>query len=174
MLPLRSANPCSHSQRASAKWSANIQVYSEWNGLRVSVNGPPKMVFDRPESTGVWSLNAYDLLSAHLPELVDIDNVVSELKRTLEGVWEYSFPGTLAYNLANPVFTVNGDLILQLRPHDPTAKPPTVQPAQKKTAKAKDDSRAATTVAAPRVPKTNPTRLPATPVSTTTKTTSCE
>jgi hypothetical protein len=124
------------------------------------------MIFDRPESTGVWALNAQELLSAHLPELVDIDGVVSELKRTLEGVWEYSFPGTLAYNLANPVFTVNGDLILQLRPHDPHAKPPAVQPAQKKTVKAKDSARAATTAA--------PSRPPATPVSTTAKSPSCE
>jgi hypothetical protein len=71
------------------------------------------------------------LLRSHLPKVIDIDAVVKELKHHLEGHWEYSFPGLLTYDLASPVFTVNGDLVLQLRPHDPHAKPP-AQPAQQK------------------------------------------
>lgn len=58
----------------------------------------------------------------HLPKTIDFTDVLEELKSTLKGTWQYSSPGHFAYALSNPVFTVNGDLILQLGSYDAIMK----------------------------------------------------
>lgn len=116
------------SQTSRATWSTVIRAHSEWNGLRIDISSSTP-VFDETEMTGNWSVNARDLLSTHLPSVIDIKEVLHQLKVVLEGTWDYAFPGLLAYNFGNPVFTVDGDLIVQLRVHDPHHKP-TLNPIQ--------------------------------------------
>ncbi len=54
-------------------------------------------------------------LKRHLPNVINIDAVLSELRTALEGNWHWAAAALGTYNLASPVFTKNGDLIVQLR-----------------------------------------------------------
>ncbi|KAK7042564.1 hypothetical protein R3P38DRAFT_320807 [Favolaschia claudopus] len=102
------------SKRSSAKWSVKIQVYSERSGLRVAVAEEVHPVFDQTHSEGHWDIDTHKLLADQLPHIVDLKEVVQELKQVFEGAWEYSAAGLKTYNLASPVFNENGDLIVQL------------------------------------------------------------
>ncbi|KAL0952771.1 hypothetical protein HGRIS_006999 [Hohenbuehelia grisea] len=110
------------SKRSSAKWSATIHVYSERTGLRVAITEDIKPVFDKTESEGNWHIDTHKMLEDHLPRLIDIKELVHDLKSIFEGAWEYSFAGLQTYNLGSPVFTKNGDLIVQLRSFTETTK----------------------------------------------------
>jgi hypothetical protein len=57
-----------------------------------------------------------------MPQTVNFDRVIDELKSALQGTWEYSSPGHHSYALSNPVFTPNGDLILQLASYEAMMK----------------------------------------------------
>ncbi|KAF7366869.1 hypothetical protein MSAN_00945600 [Mycena sanguinolenta] len=102
------------SKRSSAKWSVTINVKSEISGLRVTIADQVHPVFDATESEGKWDIDTHKLLEQHLPRIVDIREVVQELKQVFEGAWQYSCAGSKAYSLVSPVFTQNGDLIMQL------------------------------------------------------------
>jgi hypothetical protein len=71
-------------------------------------------VFDKTVSEGKWVTDTQTLLEAHLPRIVDIKEVVQELKQVFEGAWQYSFAASKSYSLVGPTFTQNGDLIVQL------------------------------------------------------------
>lgn len=118
------------SQTSKAKWSSVIRIVSEWNGLHIDVASSASPTIDVVNVSGNWSVSARDLLAQHLPQIVDIGEVIGELRHTLEGAWEYAFPGLLTYNFQNPSFTVDGDLIVQLRIHDPHYKPSAPGPLQ--------------------------------------------
>jgi len=100
------------SKRSSAKWSVKIHVNSEPSGLRVVVADQVQPVFEKTE--GKWDLDPRTLLEEHLPRIVDIKEIVQELKEVFEGAWEYSWAGLKTYSLSSPVFTPNGDLVVQL------------------------------------------------------------
>ncbi|KAJ7027386.1 hypothetical protein C8F04DRAFT_965258 [Mycena alexandri] len=100
------------SKRSSAKWSVKIHVNSEPSGLRVVIADQVQPVFEKTE--GKWDLDPYTLLEEHLPRIVDIKEVVEKLKEVFEGAWEYSYTGLKPYSLTSPVFTPNGDLVMQL------------------------------------------------------------
>ncbi|KAF7343262.1 hypothetical protein MVEN_01758100 [Mycena venus] len=102
------------SKRSSAKWSVKINVHSEPSGLRVAIADEVQPVFDKTESEGKWDINTHKLLQEHLPRVVDIKEVIQELKQVFEGAWDYSCAGLKSYSLTSPVFTQNGDLIVQL------------------------------------------------------------
>ncbi|KAJ7023254.1 hypothetical protein C8F04DRAFT_1193608 [Mycena alexandri] len=100
------------SKRSSAKWSVKIHVNSEPSGLRVVIADQVQPVFEKTE--GKWDLDPYTLLEEHLPRIVDMKEVVEELKEVFEGAWEYSYTGLKPCSLTSPVFTPNGDLVIQL------------------------------------------------------------
>ncbi|KAJ7199899.1 hypothetical protein B0H12DRAFT_1036920 [Mycena haematopus] len=102
------------SKRSSAKWSVKINVNSEPSGLRVSIVDQVHPVFDKTEAEGNWDIDTHKLLEEHLPRIVDIKEVVEDLKHIFEGAWVYSCAGSKTYSLVSPVFTQNGDLVVQL------------------------------------------------------------
>ncbi|KAF7366826.1 hypothetical protein MSAN_00940900 [Mycena sanguinolenta] len=102
------------SKRSSAKWSVKIIVNSGPSGLRVTIADQVHPVFDATESEGKCDIDTHRLLEQHLPRIVDIREVVRDLKQVFEGAWQYSCAGSKAYSLVSPVFTQNGDLIAQL------------------------------------------------------------
>ncbi|KAF7366836.1 hypothetical protein MSAN_00942100 [Mycena sanguinolenta] len=102
------------SKRSSAKWSVTINVKSEVSGLRVTIADQVHPVFDATESESKWDIDTHKLLKQHLPRIVDIREVVRDLKKIFEGAWQYSCAGSRTYSLVSPVFTQNGDLIAQL------------------------------------------------------------
>lgn len=71
-------------------------------------------MFDKTVSEGKWVTDTQTLLEKHLPRIVDIKEVVQELKEVFEGAWQYSFAASKSYSLVGPTFTQNGDLIVQL------------------------------------------------------------
>jgi hypothetical protein len=91
-----------------------LHVNSGLSGLRVAVVEQAHPVFDKTVSEGKWVTDTQTLLEAHLPRIVDIKEVVQELKQVFEGAWQYSFAASKSYSLVGPTFTQNGDLIVQL------------------------------------------------------------
>jgi hypothetical protein len=91
----------------------NLRVNSGPHGLRVAIE-EVHPVFDKTVSEGKWVTDTQTLLEAHLPRIVDIKEVVQELKQVFEGPWQYSFAASKSYSLVGPTFTQNGDLIMQL------------------------------------------------------------
>ncbi|KAJ6464084.1 hypothetical protein C8R45DRAFT_1220160 [Mycena sanguinolenta] len=114
------------SKRSSAKWSVKINVNSEPSGLRVTIADQVHPVFDATESEGKWDIDTHKLLEQHLPRIVDIREVVRDLKHVFEGAWDYSCAGSKTYSLVSPVFTQNGDLIAQLGAFTETSTAATV------------------------------------------------
>ncbi|KAJ7826489.1 hypothetical protein B0H14DRAFT_3874023 [Mycena olivaceomarginata] len=100
-------------KQSSAKWSVNLRVNSGPRGLRVAIE-EVHPVFDKTVSEGKWVTDTQTLLEKHLPRIVDIKEVVKELKQVFEGAWQYSCAGSKTYSLVSPTFTQNGDLIVQL------------------------------------------------------------
>jgi hypothetical protein len=72
-------------------------------------------MFEQNEAEGKWHIDTHKLLQENLPRVVDVKEVLAELKQVFEGAWKYCSAGLHTYNLASPVFTQNGDLIVQLR-----------------------------------------------------------
>ncbi|KAJ7337547.1 hypothetical protein DFH08DRAFT_939037 [Mycena albidolilacea] len=101
-------------KQSSAKWSVKLHVNSGPSGLRVAIVEEVHPVFDKTVSEGKWVTDTQALLEAHLPRIVDIKEVVQELKQVFEGAWQYSFAASKSYSLVGPTFTQNGDLIVQL------------------------------------------------------------
>ncbi|KAJ7258353.1 hypothetical protein B0H12DRAFT_1280739 [Mycena haematopus] len=102
------------SKRSSAKWSVRMNVNTEPSGLRVTILDEVHPVFDKTEAEGQWDIDTHQLLEEHLPRVVDVTEVIHDLKHVFEGAWEYSCAGSKTYTLVSPVFTPNGDLIVQL------------------------------------------------------------
>lgn len=64
----------------------------------------------------MWtSFNTDIALKQHLPKIINVEGVLSDLRQLLEGSWKWAAAGLGTYTLASPVFTRTGDLILQLR-----------------------------------------------------------
>ncbi|KAJ7820022.1 hypothetical protein B0H14DRAFT_2292770, partial [Mycena olivaceomarginata] len=101
-------------KQSSAKWSVKLHINSAPSGLRVAIVEEIHPVFDKTVSEGKWVTDTQTLLEAHLPRIVDIKEVVQELKQVFEGPWQYSFAASKSYSLVGPTFTQNGDLIVQL------------------------------------------------------------
>jgi hypothetical protein len=121
------------SKHSSATWQATIHVISEWDGLHVSLAHPVKPSISKSHEVGHAAIdfNTQELLAAHMPATINMDKVLAELKKTLEGTYKYAAAGVCKYSMYSPVFNVHGDLLLQLRPYDPSAKPPPPPPAPK-------------------------------------------
>lgn len=111
-----------NSKKTSATWSASLFIYSRANGLQIEVTGNTSPVFAAVQSVGECAIDVQNLHAQHLPKTIDFEEVLEVLKATLQGTWEYSSPGHFAYALSNPVFTLNGDLILQLVSYDAIMK----------------------------------------------------
>ncbi|KAJ7263473.1 hypothetical protein C8J57DRAFT_1629561 [Mycena rebaudengoi] len=103
----------SWSKKTSAKWSASIAVHSRADGLHIEVVGESPAFAD-VESEGECSINVQDEHMRHLPSEIDLQEALRELKGSLQGTWDYSYPGLGAYALSSPVFTRNGDLVAEL------------------------------------------------------------
>lgn len=90
------------------------------DGVKVTVGAQPIVDIEKTSHEGnTISAKFPDLraaLEAQLPKVVDFNAILKELK-TFEGVWRYGYHGTQGYCLANPVFTLHGDLLFELRPH---------------------------------------------------------
>lgn len=110
------------SKKSAASWKASICIYSRSNGLKIEVTGSTKPVFSDIHSEGDYTVDFGGLHSQHMPQMVNLDRVIDELKSALQGTWEYSSPGHHSYALSNPVFTPNGDLILQLASYEAMMK----------------------------------------------------
>ncbi|KAF7427988.1 hypothetical protein PC9H_007206 [Pleurotus ostreatus] len=103
-------------KETKATWSAVIVAKTDAAGLHISLRQPVLPVFDYSESVEVWSSFNTDVeLKRHLPNVINIDAVLSELRTALEGDWRWAAAALGTYNLASPVFTKNGDLVVQLR-----------------------------------------------------------
>jgi hypothetical protein len=68
------------------------------------------------------------LVEQHLKDAVNTAIVVNKIKPVLEGFWRFSFPQIGAYTLSQPVFTIKGDLILQLTTYVEGAEAPLDSP----------------------------------------------
>ncbi|KAG8805179.1 hypothetical protein FRC17_005690, partial [Serendipita sp. 399] len=110
------------SKQSTATWEAAICIYSRPGGLSVQVVGNPKPCFSEPVCSGVCNVDITKVHSQTLPQKVDFEDLLTDLRTTLQGTWEYSSPGHLAYGITNPVFTVNGDLVCQLASYDSLMK----------------------------------------------------
>lgn len=109
------------SKKTSAKWSASIAVRTYADGLHIEVVGGESPVFADVETDGECS---FDVLNEHmrqLPSEIDLRDTLSDLKALLVGTWDYSYPGMEAYALSSPVFTRNGDLIVELSAYSSTS-----------------------------------------------------
>ncbi|KAJ7678393.1 hypothetical protein B0H17DRAFT_1139455 [Mycena rosella] len=122
----------SWSKKTSAKWSASIAVHSRADGLHIEVVGESP-VFADVESEGECTMDVQDEHMKHLPSEIDLQDTLRDLKTLLQGTWEYSYPGMGAYALSSPVFTRNGDLILELAAYSSTSTGGGVFAAAKKT-----------------------------------------
>ena len=100
--------------KTRASWSASIAIYSEANGLVVELSGDAKPEFADVESEGTCSLDMQELHKMHLPRIINMEPILTELKAVWEGAWQWSSLGCLSYTLANPVFNRHGDLLVQL------------------------------------------------------------
>jgi hypothetical protein len=60
-------------------------------------------------------MNAVELLKERLRDAVHPGHILEKITPVLEGFWKFSFPESGAYALSRPVFTRQGDLILELR-----------------------------------------------------------
>ncbi|KAK7694301.1 hypothetical protein QCA50_001483 [Cerrena zonata] len=120
----------SWSKSTSAKWSASIIIHSRASGLTVEVSGQTHPVFADEDCDGHCDIDVSALHAKHLPRNVNLGHVLESLKRTLEGGWEFAAPGGESYGLTNPVFTRQGDLIVQLCEHKVSSViHPTLTPA---------------------------------------------
>jgi hypothetical protein len=119
------------STSTTAKWHATIRIASEWDGLRVSLRDQVKTTYEKPVTEGEVAahMDTTKLLVANLPSIIDMSDVINELKHALEGSYKYAVAGVCKYTMYSPVFNVHGDLNLELRPYDPSARPPPPSPA---------------------------------------------
>ncbi|TFY65608.1 hypothetical protein EVG20_g5474 [Dentipellis fragilis] len=121
---------------AIAKWSAPIHLSSNGNsGINVHVSSDEIMPDVTYQSGSPLSVNHPSFVDA-LAELkkhvstIKIDALVTELRMTLEGIWQHLYAGSAKSELALgakgtlcarlPVFTKGGDLILELLPYSPS------------------------------------------------------
>ncbi|KAF8128338.1 hypothetical protein K438DRAFT_1948831 [Mycena galopus ATCC 62051] len=117
VLRLKSKDNKDHSnwtKRSSAKWSVKMNVNTDASGLRVTLAEQVHPVFDKTESEGTWDIDTHELLATHLPRIIDVGEVINGLKDVFEGAWKLSCAGSKTYSLGAPMFTQNGDIIIQL------------------------------------------------------------
>ncbi|KAF8125900.1 hypothetical protein K438DRAFT_2001766 [Mycena galopus ATCC 62051] len=117
VLRLKSKDNKDHSnwtKRSSAKWSVKMNVNTDASGLRVTLAEQVHPVFDKTESEGAWDIDTHELLATHLPRIIDVGEVINGLKDVFEGAWKLSCAGSKTYSLGAPMFTQNGDIIIQL------------------------------------------------------------
>jgi hypothetical protein len=116
------------SRSSTASWSATIHVTSHWDGLHVRLAEviKPEIHSEKVLEHGqsAIAINTQEMLQAHMPQIVDFSAIVADLKATLEGTWRYAVAGLSTYRLYSPVFNIHGDLVVQVRPYDPFARPP--------------------------------------------------
>ncbi len=88
-------------------------VFSKPYGLVVNVvtSSAPKFVEATPE--GICSVNVLDLHKRYLGS-IDLSDIERSLKHVLSGSWEYAASSRTRYALSQPVFTRNGDIVMQL------------------------------------------------------------
>lgn len=98
----------------SATWSISITVKSKRDGLHIEVSDNAAPVFGRLEHEGDCGIDLEALHKSYLPSHIEVTEVIRSLQSVLEGAWEYSSPGGIAYCPSNPIFTVNGDVLMQL------------------------------------------------------------
>jgi hypothetical protein len=109
---------------AIASWRASITTRSSASGLRVFVTSESTPQFSVKETVGHCRMDARALVEQHLKDAVNTAIVVNKIKPVLEGFWRFSFPQIGAYTLSQPVFTIKGDLILQLTTYVEGAEAP--------------------------------------------------
>ncbi|KAJ7210092.1 hypothetical protein GGX14DRAFT_451427 [Mycena pura] len=111
----------SWSKKTCAKWSAVIAFHSRADGLHIEVVGGEQPVFTEIESDGECPIDVKAEHRKHLPAKIDLQDILLDLRALLQGPWEYSYPGMEAYALSNPVFTHDGDLIMDLSAYSSTS-----------------------------------------------------
>ncbi|KAF8881368.1 hypothetical protein BD779DRAFT_1546677 [Infundibulicybe gibba] len=110
---------------AVAEWSVTLSMVSPrgGSGLTIEVKGNTKPKFETSQVHGDASIEKLiDLKALHKLVVVDLDDLVTELRQLFGGVWEHCFPGMQAYSLSNPVFNSNGDILFELRPYVPPSQ----------------------------------------------------
>jgi hypothetical protein len=106
---------------SSASWEAKISISSDSSGLRIHASENVRPVFTNNRVEGVTTQideDAHKLLSDHLPSTIDFKDIASDLQEMLQGMWKYGYAGLREYPLRSPVFTRNGDLIIQMLSQD--------------------------------------------------------
>lgn len=117
------------SKTSKASWQASICISSRSNGLHIEVKGSTKPTFSDVHAEGDYAIDFESLHAQHMPELINLDRVIDELKSTLQGTWEYSAPGHFSYSLSNPAFTPTGDLVVQLASYEAMMKKEITSPS---------------------------------------------
>ncbi|KAF8884776.1 hypothetical protein BD779DRAFT_1739314 [Infundibulicybe gibba] len=124
VLGFKGACACWES-KAVAKWSVTLSMVSPpgGSGLTIEVKGDTKPKFEISRVHGDANLEQLiDLKVLHELVVVDLDDLVTELRQLFSGVWEHCFPGMQAYSLSNPVFNSCGDILFDLRPYVPPSQ----------------------------------------------------
>jgi hypothetical protein len=113
------------SKRCTATWHAIVHVTSDRDGMHVSLAPVTPSIgkYDEVGHAGAFDFNVRKLLEDEMPKTVTMDEVLAELRVTLEGTYKHASAGVCKYAMYSPMFNTNGDLLLQVRPHDPNAKP---------------------------------------------------
>lgn len=93
-------------------------IKSDGGGLKVELVGSPAPVYKKVVSDAKNATLYTDpetLLKGQLPGTVQLVEVLNELK-SFEGAWHGCYTGLSAYELTQPIFNANGDLLFKLRP----------------------------------------------------------
>ena len=99
--------------RTFVVWELRVVVQSKAHGLSVvaeSVSAPSS------KEVAVEGSCAIDVARVHTKKMAAIDfrKIEGELNGLLAGAWQFSSSSRHRYALANPVFTRQGDMVVQL------------------------------------------------------------
>lgn len=112
----------SSSKKTVASWNATVTISSRHDGLHVSMTPHVSPVV---EEGGYNTENVYfpfNVQALHRDRFPDnqtaLQDLLPRLKGALEGPWAHSTFSMHKFSFANPVFTRNGDFVLEIYPYD--------------------------------------------------------
>ena len=117
-LPSKSRQPAIDaeypSKQTTATWSNTVRIVSDSKGLIVEFSGQIKPAFFPVVSEGQATIDIASLHKKHLPQTIDVHEILSGLKQLLEGQWGFSALGLQRVFVASPIITRAGGFIMQL------------------------------------------------------------
>lgn len=111
-----SSRTCTHvrcSKKTTANWEVTISVYTKPHGLYVDTSILTHPQPKEADLEGVCDIDIVQLHKEHL-QLINFHDIVHDLNDLLAGAWQFASSSRHRYALASPVFTRQGDLLVQL------------------------------------------------------------